>query len=71
MSTNRRKFLKLSALAGGTIGLGLMPRSSVLSGSPSIETHERAAKGLRILILGGTGLTGPYAIRRLRAQGQR
>ena len=28
MSTSRRKFLKLSALAGGAIGLGAVPNAS-------------------------------------------
>ena len=55
MSTSRRRFLKLSALVGGSVGLGLMPGASeLLAGSTG-----NAAKPLRILILGGTGFTGP------------
>src|SRR5437763_3753183 len=64
MSTSRRRFLKLSALVGGSVGLGLMPGAAkLLAGSTG-----NAAKPLRILILGGTGFTGPfqvqYALRR-------
>jgi hypothetical protein len=31
MSTNRRDFLRLSALASGTVGLGLVPGASALA----------------------------------------
>ena len=58
MSTSRRKFLKLSALAGGSVGLGL------LSSSRSVSLASRpAAKPLKILILGGTGFTGPFQVK--------
>jgi 2'-hydroxyisoflavone reductase len=58
MSTSRRTFLKLSALAGGSVGFGLMPRvEDLLAGPPA-----RAAKSLRILFLGGTGFTGPHQV---------
>ena len=56
MSTSRRKFLKLSALASGSVGLGLVPGMSALSNS--VSSSGRAPKPLRILILGGTGFTG-------------
>ena len=52
-STTRRNFIKVSAVAGGAIGLGL--RSSA-------SAEERAPKPLRILILGGTGFTGPFQV---------
>ena len=56
MSTSRRTFLKLSAMAGGGIGLGM------ISGiSPSAS--GKSPKPLRILILGGTGFTGPFQVR--------
>ena len=54
MSTTRRTFIKLSAAAGGAFGLGI--RSTRLFGETSV-------KPLRILILGGTGFTGPYQVR--------
>ena len=53
-STTRRNFIKVSAAAGGALGLGL--RSAV-------SAAEKAAKSLRILILGGTGFTGPFQVR--------
>ena len=53
-STTRRNFIKVSAAAGGALGLGL--RSAV-------SAAEKAAKPLRILILGGTGFTGPFQVR--------
>jgi 2'-hydroxyisoflavone reductase len=54
--TTRRNFLKLSAMAGGSIGLGLNPLR--IAGKDA-----RAPKPLRILILGGTGFTGPFQVR--------
>src|ERR1700704_3753195 len=52
--TTRRNFIKVSAVAGGAIGLGLRPNASA---------EEKATKPLQILILGGTGFTGPYQVR--------
>jgi 2'-hydroxyisoflavone reductase len=54
ISTTRRKFIKLSAVAGGALGLGLPLRASA---------EEKAIKPMRILILGGTGFTGPFQVR--------
>jgi 2'-hydroxyisoflavone reductase len=59
MSTTRRKFLKLSGMAGGSLGLGLIPGVSALTRGDT----KHAAKSLRILILGGTGFTGPQQVR--------
>jgi 2'-hydroxyisoflavone reductase len=56
MSTSRRTFLKLSAIAGGGIGLGMIPGISPVAAGES-------PKPLRILILGGTGFTGPFQVR--------
>src|SRR5947208_8312722 len=53
-STTRRNFIKVSAAAGGALGLGLR--------SP-VSATEKTAKPLRILILGGTGFTGPFQVR--------
>lgn len=65
MSTSRRNFLKLSALAGGAFRLGVTPiASNLLRAAPSSgEPTGKAAKPLRILILGGTGFTGPFQVR--------
>src|SRR3954466_6414550 len=49
--TTRRKFIKVSAAASGALSLGVF--------------NTRAAekpKPLRILILGGTGFTGPFQV---------
>lgn len=64
MSTNRRTFLKLSALAGGGIGFGIIPGTSdfLAAGNTAAASMGRAVKPLRILILGGTGFTGPFQV---------
>src|ERR1700730_17674569 len=51
MKTTRRHFLTLSAAAGAALSV----RSTSL-------LAEKPAKPLRILILGGTGFTGPYQV---------
>ena len=60
MPINRRTFLELSAMVGGSVGLGLIPGLSAFSAGAG--TTGKAAKGLRILILGGTGFTGPFQV---------
>ena len=63
MVTTRRTFIKLSvAASGGTLGLGI--RSSRLFAEQSVNP-------LRILILGGTGFTGPYQVRYALARGHK
>jgi 2'-hydroxyisoflavone reductase len=69
MSTSRRKFLKLSALASGSVGLGLVPGMSALSNS--VSSSGRAPKPLRILILGGTGFTGPFQVQYALSRGHK
>src|SRR5713101_8185958 len=73
MSTNRRTFLKLSALAGGSIGLGLIPGASDLlaAGNAAGTSMGKAVKPLRILILGGTGFTGPFQVRYALSRGHK
>jgi 2'-hydroxyisoflavone reductase len=65
MSTNRRTFLKLSAIVGGSAGLGLIPYAAAFSaaGNGTVESTRKRPKPLRILILGGTGFTGPQQVR--------
>jgi len=48
-------------MAGGSVGMGLLAGESVFPGS--VGSASRAAKSLRILILGGTGFTGPFQVR--------
>jgi 2'-hydroxyisoflavone reductase len=79
MTTTRRDLLKTAAV--GAVGLGL---PSVVEGQappatpprqPAWEPRptpiERAPKSLRILVLGGTGFTGPYQVRYALARGHR
>ena len=60
MSTTRRDFLARSAAAAGALGLGLVPRIAL--GDEHEPSGTRAAKPLNILILGGTGFTGPEQV---------
>src|SRR3954470_16621504 len=48
----RRQFIKVSAAAGGALSLGVFK---------TMATEK--PKPLRILILGGTGFTGPFQVR--------
>lgn len=60
MQTSRRRFIKLSA-AGA---LALTTKSTSLFA-------EKTVKPLRILILGGTGFTGPYQVRYALVRGHK
>ena len=60
--TTRRHFIKLSAGAGAGLGFGL--RSTSVSA-------EKSVKPLRILILDGTGFTGPYQVRYALSRGHK
>jgi 2'-hydroxyisoflavone reductase len=62
MNKSRRHFIKLSAAASGAFGFGI--RSTRLFGETSV-------KPLRILILGGTGFTGPYQVRYALSRGHK
>src|SRR5262245_9064168 len=64
--TSRRDFLRFSALAGGTVGLGLLTGRTGLSAS---GPAGRASKPLKILILGGTGFTGPFQVKYALSRG--
>jgi 2'-hydroxyisoflavone reductase len=55
MKTTRRQFIKISTLAGGATTLGMLtPHSLRAADKP---------KSMNILILGGTGFTGPFQVR--------
>jgi 2'-hydroxyisoflavone reductase len=73
MSTSRREFLKLSAIAGGSVGLGLVAGQSNLTRGfgDSLSTFPRAPKPLKILILGGTGFTGPFQVKYALSRGHK
>src|SRR6266705_5805500 len=66
MSTSRRNFLKLSAIAGGTL---LLPGTSALA--KRSRSTGRGAKPMRILILGGTGFTGPFQVKYALSRGHK
>jgi 2'-hydroxyisoflavone reductase len=76
MSTNRRTFLKWAATLGSA--LGLAPLGSRLDAAPPMPTPRpkrrdvgRAPVSLNILILGGTGFTGPEQVDYAIARGHR
>ena len=60
--TDRREFLRQSALVGSALALRL-PRPT--------WPIAPAAKPLNILILGGTGLTGPHQVRYALSRGHK
>src|SRR2546430_5560550 len=62
MKTTRRQFIKLSSTAAG--GFALSIRSTTV-------LAEKSVKPLRILILGGTGFTGPYQVRYALSRGHK
>ena len=73
MPTNRRTFLKLSAAATGAMGLGALPK---IAWPATRDPHGpvdagRAIKPLDILILGGTGFTGPEQVEYAIARGHK
>ena len=75
MSTSRRNFLKWSAAAGGALGLGALP-GFALGDTPARERGSlspvgRAATPLNILIIGGTGFTGPEQVNYALERGHR
>ena len=73
MSTSRRTFLKLSAIAGGSVGLGMIPVASTFSKalSGTLGSTGKSPKPLRLLFLGGTGFTGPHQVRYALSRGHK
>ena len=65
MRPDRRTFLKLSAVAGTAVTLGVTTRP--LWGA----TDQKRSNPLRILILGGTGFTGPSQVRYALSRGHK
>src|SRR3954468_987193 len=59
--TTRRNFIKVSAAAGGAVTLGF----------PGRARAEDKAKSMSILILGGTGFTGPFQVRYALSRGHK
>ncbi|MCC6319413.1 MAG: NAD-dependent epimerase/dehydratase family protein [Gemmatimonadaceae bacterium] len=73
MPTDRRTFLKVSAAAGGALALGSpgISRRAQAQGAPSTADVGRASAPLNILIIGGTGFTGPEQVEYALARGHR
>ncbi len=65
MSATRRDLLKLGVLAAAT------GASGVRSALASTSAAGKAARSLNILILGGTGFTGPHQVRYALARGHK
>lgn len=65
---SRRDLLKLGALTAATTAL---PGSVLAQATAPIVPVARAAKPLRILILGGTGFTGPFQVNYALARGHK
>jgi 2'-hydroxyisoflavone reductase len=64
MTASRRDFVKAASL--GLSGLGLVPHAA-----GAADAASAPAKGLRLLILGGTGFTGPHQVRYALARGHK
>ena len=62
MKTTRRRFIKLSAATGAAFAIAA--RSTSMFANKSV-------KPMRILILGGTGFTGPYQVQYALARGHK
>ena len=61
--TSRRDFLRTSAVAGGALGLGLVPGQLAAESRPEFELRQpRPPRALKILVLGGTGFIGPPTV---------
>jgi len=68
MPTTRRDLLKLA----GAASLGLVPKAATSGAEPPAAAPvEKAGRPLRILILGGTGFTGPYQVRYALSRGHK
>ena len=70
--SNRRTFLKQTAAIGGAIGLSPLAKLPLEGAEPLTRPNPgRAPAPLNILILGGTGFTGPEQVDYALARGHR
>lgn len=70
MNTTRRQFIKVSAAASAAVACGARRVLSRVEESTSL-IGSKPIKPLRILILGGTGFTGPYQVHYALARGHK
>jgi len=76
MATDRRSFLKTASAVGGAAALGVLPRAA---GAGELEPASlstpapvgKASVPLNLLILGGTGFTGPEQVNYALERGHR
>src|SRR5690348_4866534 len=65
--TTRRGFIRTSAVTGGAVAMGINPVTGLAASHMREERHTRsvgkADEPKRILILGGTGFTGPFQVK--------
>jgi 2'-hydroxyisoflavone reductase len=74
MPIDRRSFLRTSAMAGGAIAAGSLGSSRLAAVTPlyrDLPDVPAAPRTLNLLILGGTGFTGPYQVWYAVARGHR
>ncbi len=74
MSPDRRTFLRLSALAGSAVAAEALAPSALgatLANYRGLPDAGTARRSLDLLILGGTGFTGPHQLRYAVARGHR
>jgi 2'-hydroxyisoflavone reductase len=70
--SNRRTFLKQTAAIGGALGLSPLAKVPLEAAVPRARPNPgRAPQPLNILILGGTGFTGPEQVEYAIARGHR
>ncbi|MGH7507249.1 MAG: NAD-dependent epimerase/dehydratase family protein [Longimicrobiales bacterium] len=71
--TNRREFVKRSVLAGGALGLGMTSEAgaAIQRAMLGARTDEAPAQAINLLILGGTGFTGPHQVRYAVSRGHK
>ena len=65
MTTDRRQFIKATAAVGGAVTLGLGSPHRLMANAPRTLPGQGPASRnpMKILILGGTNLTGPHNVR--------
>jgi 2'-hydroxyisoflavone reductase len=71
MSTTRRHFVRMSAAAGGAVAFGISTSHRGVAAEAAAAKSKKLMKPLHILILGGTGFTGPYQVRYALSRGHK